>query len=233
MKLAVMQPYFFPYLGYWQLINAVDKFVIYDNVNYIKGGWINRNNILINNKSNYISIPLEKASQNKLISDTSIESSPVWKDKMLTKIDNTYRQSPYFLDIFPLLEKIILYKSDNLVDYLVNQLIEISNYLGIKTEFIVSSQKYNNADLKGQNRILDICTEEKANTYINLAGGKKLYNHQDFNRKNINLRFLEMTALDYQQGADVFIPALSIVDVLMGVKQNDVHHYLNSFTITK
>ena len=81
MKIAIMQPYFFPYIGYWQLIHAVDHFVIYDDVNYIKGGWINRNRILINGKPAYITVPLHKASAFKRICDTDLQPSPFWRGR--------------------------------------------------------------------------------------------------------------------------------------------------------
>ena len=110
MKLAIMQPYFFPYVGYWQLLNAVDRFVVYDDVNYIKGGWINRNRILINGKPSYITIPLNRASPNNLICDLTLQTSPVWRRKMIKSIENTYRKAPYFDEIFPTIEKSINYE---------------------------------------------------------------------------------------------------------------------------
>jgi len=231
MKLALMQPYFFPYLGYWQLIHSVDKFVIYDDVNYIKGGWINRNRILVNEQANYITLPIIKSSQNKKINDLFIQKDDYWKNKILKKIKNTYRKSSNFLEVYPLIEKIISYENTKLSDYLRNQIIVLSNYMGIDTEIIASSTKYHNSNLKAQNRVLDICITEKASIYINPEGGESLYSKADFEENNIKLYFLQMKSVKYPQHTKEFMPYLSIIDVLMEVNKDDLTDYLNSYKL--
>ena len=144
MKLAIMQPYLFPYVGYWQLIHAVDRFVIYDDVNYIKGGWVNRNRILINETPSYITLPLHQASSYKCICDTSLQISINWRGKLLKMINNTYRKFPFFTDVFPVLEEVILYETENLADFLANQLLKLSGFIGITTEFVLTSRNYKN-----------------------------------------------------------------------------------------
>lgn len=232
-SLAIMQPYFFPYIGYWQLINAVDRFVIYDDVNYIMRGWVNRNRILINGIPSYITVPLQQASQNKRISDISLEASPVWRNKMIKSIENTYRKAPCFTEVFPIVDKLILYETDNLSDYLAYQLQMLSIFMGIKTEFVVTSRCYKNSELSSQERILDICKREKTNVYINAIGGQTLYDSKVFSNAGINLNFIEMCPLPYNQKVNEFIPYLSIIDALMEVGTIGIKEHLDSFELTK
>jgi hypothetical protein len=232
-SIAIMQPYFFPYIGYWQLIHAVDCFVIYDDVNYIKGGWINRNRILINNIPTYITIPLHQSSPYKSICNTFLQPSFVWRDKLLKMIENTYRRSPYFSDIFAVIEKIIRCETDNLADFLAHQLQVLSVLMGIKTEFILTSRTYKNDFLSGQERVIDICKHENASVYINAIGGKTLYDSNIFSEEGINLNFIEMCPLPYKQKSNEFIPYLSIIDALMEVGSIGIKEHINSFELTK
>ena len=228
-SLAIMQPYFFPYIGYWQMINAVDRFVIYDDVNYIKGGWVNRNRILINGKPAYITVPLSQSSPYKNICDIALQPSPIWRDKLVKKIEMTYRKAPRFAEVFPIIEKLIRHETDNLSNYLVQQLQVLAAFMGIKTEFIVTSRCYGNNDLSRQDRILDICKSEEATIYINLQGGQALYDAEIFRSAGIDLRFIVMRPLPYKQRSDEFVPYLSIIDALMEVGSVDLGYYLNSF----
>lgn len=231
MKLAIMQPYFFPYLGYWQLIHAVDRFVIFDDVNYINRGWINRNRILINGEPSYLTMPLHQASQNKLICDISIQPAISWCDKLVKSVDHTYRKAPYFADVFPVIEKTIRYQSDNLSDYLAYQLQTLSRFMGITTDFVATSRSYQNSHLSGQARILDICKREGAAVYINPEGGQGLYDRGTFRDAGIDLKFIAMRPLPYKQRTPGFIPYLSIIDVLMEVGKNGIDSHLESFNL--
>jgi hypothetical protein len=231
MKLAIMQPYFFPYLGYFQLIHAADKFVIYDDVTYIKNGWINRNRILINNAPTYFTVPLYQSSSYKRICDTSLNLTLNWRDKLLKTIANTYRKSPFFADVFPVIEKIILFKTENVSDFLANQLLELSTFIGIKTEFVLTSLVYGNLSLSGQDRIIDICKREKMDIYLNAIGGQILYDSKTFSDAGIELQFIEMKPLPYPQKSTEFVPYLSIIDMLMNVGVEGVKEHLNAFEL--
>jgi hypothetical protein len=232
-SIAIMQPYFFPYIGYWQLIDVVDRFVIYDDVNYIKGGWINRNRILINSTPTYITIPLHQSSPYKSICNTFLQPSFVWRNKLLKMIENTYRKSPYFAEIYPIVEKIIHYETDNLSDFLAYELQTLAVFMGIKTEFVLTSRHYKNDFLSGQNRVIDICKRENASVYINAIGGQKLYDSKTFSEAGINLNFIEMYPLPYKQKSNEFIPYLSIIDTLMEVGSIGIKEHLESFELTK
>lgn len=231
MKLAIMQPYFFPYIGYWQLLHGVDRFVIYDDVNYIKGGWINRNRILINGKPRYISVPLYHASPNKRICDISLQSSHAWRRKIIKTIINTYQKSPFFSVIFPVLEKMISYETDSLVDYLAQHLKTLATYLGINTEFVVTSRCYQNHDMAGQERIIDICKREGATTYINPQGGQTLYDTETFQNAGIDLQFIVMQQIPYKQRTAEFVPYLSIIDALMEIGPFGVGQHIDGYDL--
>lgn len=231
MKLAIMQPYFFPYIGYWQLIHAVDRFVVYDNVNYIKGGWINRNRLLVNGEPVYITVPLQHPSPYKRICDIALQPSFVWRNKLVKMVEITYRKAPCFAEVFPVIEGVIRHEADNLADYLVHQLKMLAAFMGIKTEFVVTSRCYENEGLSGQARVLDICKREEAGVYINLQGGQSLYDAETFNGAGIELRFIVMRQSPYKQQGVEFVPFLSIIDALMGVGPIEIKRHLDAFDL--
>jgi len=227
-----MQPYFFPYTGYWQLLKLVDRFVIYDDVNYIKGGWINRNRILINGQPNYITVPLDHASPNKRICDISMQASPIWRKKLIKSIDNSYRKAPFYSQVFPIIEKIISHDTNHLAEFISHQLVTLAAFLGINTKFVMTSRCYNNSSLTGQDRVIDICKHENANIYINPRGGQTLYNLDTFNRENIDLQFITMRPFPYKQRVAGFSPYLSIIDPLMEIGATGLMHHMNEFDLS-
>jgi len=231
MKLAIMQPYFFPYIGYWQLIHAVSRFVIYDDVNYIKGGWINRNRLLINGNPAYITVPLHQPSSFKRICDITLQPSPSWRDKRVKMIETTYRRAPSFAVVFPVVEQLIRYETDSLPDYLAHQLRTLSAFMGINTEFVTTSRRYENNDLAGQQRVLDICDREGATTYINPQGGQELYDPVIFRDRGISLRFMVTRPLRYRQRSAGFVPNLSIIDALMEIGPVEIRPHLEAFDL--
>lgn len=231
MKIAIMQPYIFPYIGYFQLINAVDKFVILDDVNYINKGWINRNNILVNGKSNLFTIPLKDVSQNKLINEIFISDHIDWKSKFLKTIMLSYKKAPYFKIIYPIIEEIINFSITNISIFNLQALEKICQYLEIRTELIPSSSIFKNEHLKAQNKIIDICLKEKASIYINPIGGMELYNKQDFINNNLTLFFIKSSNVNYKQLANDFVPWLSIIDILMFNTNEEVKNRLLQFEL--
>ncbi len=215
MRLAIMQPYFLPYIGYFQLIDSVDLFVVYDDVNYIKKGWINRNNIQVGHKSHLFSLPLQSVSQNKYINETQLDTNPIWKSNLLKTIQQSYRKAPFFDTVFPLLESIVGYEEQNLARYCAHSLQEISNYLQLETRFVTSSEIEKDHSVKGQDKILEICKKLHATDYINAIGGMALYDRSAFSDAGIALHFLKTNPITYRQFKDEFIPWLSIIDVMM------------------
>jgi hypothetical protein len=211
MKLGIMQPYFFPYIGYFQLISAVDAFVLYDDVSYIKQGWINRNNILSNSESHLITLPLQDASSNKLINQIEIRG----RHKILQNLRHSYVKAPYFDVIYPVIEDILLQTEKNLASFLGYQLCQVCAYLGLNPHWHISSELSKDNELRGQDKILAICEELGATHYINMPGGKSLYDQRSFTSRGLELSFIEPRPMSYRQFGNEFVPNLSIIDVLM------------------
>jgi hypothetical protein len=233
MKLAIMQPYIFPYIGYFQLMNAVDEFIIYDAIKYTKKGWINRNRILVNNKDAFFTLPLKKDSDFLFVKDRVLADN--WDSeriKIMNRIAQTYKKSPYFEMIFPLLEKCFLYAEKNLFSFIYHSILELNDFLDIKTKIIISSTILIDQELKSQDKVLAFCKEKKARTYINPIGGMNLYNKDQFKQHGIELQFLKTNNFEYKQFANEYIPFLSIIDVLMFNSKEEIKSLLNSqFTI--
>ena len=228
MRLGIMQPYFFPYLGYWQLLANVDKYVVYDDVTYIKGGWINRNNFLINGQKNLLTMQLEKASSYTLIKDIAIKDDFV---KFLKTIEMGYKKAPFFEDSFRLLKDICQCPEKKLGQFLFNSHIKICEYLGIDTELILSSSFEKHTELKGKDKVISICKQLGADEYINAIGGQELYDKKEFAENGIRLNFLQANLREYRQLKNEFVAGLSIIDIMMFNSKEEIKEMLNDFKL--
>lgn len=231
-KVAVMQPYLFPYIGYFQLINACDCFINFDDVKYIKKGWINKNYILSNSKPLLFSMPLEKASQNKSIREINICDDPNWKRKFLLTLQFSYEKAEYYKIIIKLIKDILNFENRNLSEFLLNSIKKISDYLSVSTEIIDSSSVFKNSDLKSEKRIIDICRQCEADEYINPIGGVELYSKQAFESEGIKLNFLKSGSITYRQFGNKFIENLSIIDILMLNNKRKIREFLNTYELS-
>jgi hypothetical protein len=231
MTIAIMQPYIFPYVGYFQLINAVDKFIIYDDVNFINKGWINRNRILVSGQAHLFTIPLKDASQNKLINEVELSQVEPWRKKLLKTIQQSYQKAPNYFTVFPIIEEIVNYQTNSIGELAMYGLDRICKYIGINTEIVPTSSIYSNSDFKAQERILDICTREKASHYINPTGGMELYSREKFQEAGIKLNFIRSTGVQYAQFKNAFVPWLSIIDILMFNDQGNIRNLLNEYEL--
>lgn len=209
-------------------MNAVDTFVIYDDVSYIKQGYINRNNILSVDKPQRITLELIGASSFKLINEIKVGTNSY---KILKTIRHNYIKSPYYDSVLPLIETILSQEESNLAKYIGFSLHKISEYLQIDTELVYSSETEKGAGLKAEDRVIDICTRLKADTYINSIGGKKLYEKQRFIKKGIELKFLQTRINDYEQYSNEFVPSLSIIDVMMFNSKEKIQHMLYEYEL--
>lgn len=231
MKIGIMQPYFFPYIGYWQLLNGVDKYVVFDDVNFINRGWINRNRILINGKPSYFNLPLHKASQNKKINQISVDLSDELVQKMLKTLYLAYKKAPYFEEVYVCLENILRTEKINLGEFLVDSIQKVCDYLGIKTELILSSSLEKRNELKGEDKILDICKILKGNEYWNAIGGQSLYSAEKFKEQGIKLSFVNTQKIEYKQFDNGFQENLSIIDVMMFNSIDTIRDMLNKYIL--
>lgn len=231
MKLGIMQPYFVPYIGYWQLINAVDKYVIYDDVNFIKGGWINRNRILMDGNPMYFNVPMFGASPYKLIKEVRVNNDSKIINKNLRIIEAAYKKAPYYDKVYPLIEKILKCNKDNIAEYVADSFYVICDYLDITTEFVVSSSLNKDCSLKAQDKVLAICKILGATEYYNAIGGQSLYSFTDFANCGIRLKFLKTNNIEYRQFKNEFQSNLSILDVMMFNPPKKVNDYLNAYIL--
>ena len=227
-KLAIMQPYLFPYLGYFQLMNAVDEYVIYDDVQFMKGGWINRNNILIGRQPSLFTIRLADASANKRINELSIDDD---FQKFLKTVAMAYSRAPQKDPVMDLLHKICSFEDKRLAPFADNCLQLIAGYIGITTPMRLASGLRTGNELRSQERVIAICEELGADVYINPIGGKELYQKEDFRQRGIELQFLRYTPVAYRQSGSEFVPSLSIIDVMMFNEPAAVRNLLDAFTL--
>lgn len=253
MKLGIMQPYFFPYIGYFQLINAVDKFILYDNLNFIKEKWINRNRLLvINGKPIFFRIPLKEKSSFSKIRDIRIDNDQKWKKKLLNQFYCNYRRSLFFDEVFPIIEKSIEKDIQFLTDINCYTIQLIAEFLDISTEIVIDTSNYellemelskSDSEIKSfylfeqklmdikSIRVICICKNEQADTFINAIGGQKLYDKQKFATNGIQLFFVNTLPYSYKQNSAEFIQDLSILDVMMNCGKEGTKNLLSNYVL--
>lgn len=233
MKLGIMQPYLFPYLGYFQIIAAVDRFVIYDDVGFIKQGWINRNRILLRGEPHLFSVPLEGASSNRTIRDVpvSVREFPRWREKFLKTFDLAYTRAPRFQAVRELLVSVLEGDPGSAADLARRSILAVCQSLGLTTTIVPTSTVYENGHLRAQDRVLDICAREGASLYINAQGGRELYDHPSFSSRSLELRFIRSHLPAYPQFDHPFVPGLSILDILAFNEPAAASRMLSEFTL--
>ena len=254
MKLAIMQPYFFPYLGYFQGICAVDKYILYDNIAYIKGGWINRNRYLLTRGTPmYFIVPIKGKSSFAKIKDVELVEERSWRDKMLKFIFFNYKRRPFFIEIYPLVEQVVNADVALLTDLCSLSIRTICNYLDITTEMATDSAKFldmeaklsaDEADLqqlfpsirldrfeRKVIRAIAMCHIEKADVFVNAIGGRCLYDKEEFKNNDIDLFFIYTCPYSYPQSTPDFYPDLSIIDVLMNCGKEGTRRLLRQYQL--
>ena len=228
MTLGIMQPYFMPYIGYWQLMAAVDTYVVYDDVNYIKGGWVARNNILLNGQKHMFTITLNGASPNKLFNEITIKDD---FKKFSRLIESAYRKAPYYAEVTSLLDKIYNYEDKSLGAFMLNSFQVVLDYLELDTKLILSSTIAKDNTLRGKDKVKHICHLLGADTYYNAIGGQELYDKNDFKADGIDLHFVKTELSPYPQLKNEFVPGLSMIDVLMFNHPKEVKQLLTNYKL--
>ena len=234
MKLAIMQPYFFPYLGYFQLIQAVDKFVFYDDVNYMKSGWVNRNRYLHEGAPRYFTVPTDGASSFVRINAVGVNTRNLsWRRKLLETMRAAYRNAPFLDEGLRLFRQALDEPAGNIGEMARHSVELTLDYLGVKRDLVKSSSVYGNADLRGPDRVLDICGRENASAYVNAPGGRSLYGEGDFAARGCELLFLAPQFPEYDQGAKPFVPGLSVLDMVMRCPPDSVRGMLQAYRLER
>lgn len=226
-----MQPYFWPYAGYFQLLHAVDIFVIYDNIQYTKKGWMNRNRYLCNGQDKYFTIPVAKDSDYLDVCERKV-APDFDRRKLKSQIRAAYAKAPCFAAIFPLFCECVDCAEDNLFRFIYHSVKKIAQYLQIDTKVIVSSELGIGHEVRGKDKVLAICKKLQADTYINPIGGTALYDKQEFLKAGVELYFLEMEDISYRQFAEPFVSSLSILDVLMFVPKEEAIGLLDDYRLS-
>lgn len=232
-KVALMQPYLFPYIGYFQLIHAVDTFIAYDDVQWMKGGWINHNRILVDGRPEYITLPVKQDSHTKNINEREFSANfEADKQAILAKLTESYANAPYFEPALKVVERCFADKNPDAAVFIVNSLRVCCEYMGIKTTIIMSSDIADKTDgLRAQDRVIDTVKRVGATHYINAIGGQDLYSKSAFAEHAMELSFIKSDLTEYEQFGDAFVPGLSIIDIMMFNSQEDTTRILESFEL--
>lgn len=229
-----MQPYFLPFVGYFQLIASVDKFVVYDDVAFIKRGWINRNTLFVNGQRYLMTIPLSNGKRGVLIRDLIIaHKANNWKNQLLKTVRLAYSRAPFFSEVFPWFESQILSPHNSICQLNIESLLWVCKRNGISTEFVTSSTIYGNQTMGRSERLVDICKKEGGTCYINAIGGKELYDQEQFTPSKIKLRFIASSTPPYPQSTKVFAPGLSILDAMMHLAPEQINEMMLAGCILK
>ena len=233
MRIAIMQPYIFPYIVYFQLIMAVNRFIVYDDVTFIKQGWINRNRILAKDAPLFFTIPLSGVSSYKIIRDVSINKALYagWRNKFFKTLDQYYRKAPHYKQVLPIIKDVFYDEPRQISVLAIRSIKAVCSYLAISTELVETAINYRNSHLKAEDRVIDICCQENAQVYVNVAGGKKLYSHENFRKNGIELKFLKSGDICYKQFEYPFVPWLSIIDVMMFNSPETIHQIVNQYEL--
>ncbi len=251
MKLAMNQPYFLPYLGFYQLIHAVDQFVIYDGFNYIKSGWVNRNRLLVVGRGPaYFTVPTEHGSSFKKIRDIKLSAHRNWRRKLLDTFVMNYKRCPFFAETHALIETIIGVETDSLSDLATRSIVDVCKHLEINTTLITNPvYEALESDLQrdslretfptvklehpsnGCLRLIAICQIMGATEFVNAIGGEALYYKSDFQANGIDLHFLRSRDEPYRQTTEQYYPGLSIVDVLMNCGKEGTIKRLSNYDL--
>lgn len=233
MNIGIMQPYIFPYIGYFQLVNAVDVFVFYDDVNFIKKGFINKNHILLNNQKFTFTISCKKISQNKKINEIELNFDTKERLKLVNNLKHCYKDAPYFDTVYPLLHDFFhSYQKQYVSDMAIDSIQFVSDFIGLGTQFVISSERFGDSQsLKKEHRLRSISQQLNASHYINPIGGIALYEKAYFDQQHIQLQFLKSRPIIYKQFTDDFVPWLSIIDVMMFNSKEQIKQILNEFDL--
>ena len=226
MNLAVMQPYIFPYLGYFQMIAAADVFVSYDTVDYMQRGWVNRNRILMHGSAKYFTVSVQKSALGTPIHQVLIKDYDSWSDSFLNSIRNAYLKAPHFKALYELLTEFVLSKKHTHIGALAQESLKIiCNHLGIATTIVSAQELSIPQALNRQERLEFLITSYKAQRMVLPPGSKELY--QDWN-PDCEKAILAMPEFTYTQHVSEFVPFLSILDTMAYVDLETIKHQIHS-----
>jgi len=230
MTLAIMQPYFMPYIGYWQLLAAADVFILYDNIQYTKKGWINRNRFLLNGGDSLFTVPVKKDSDFLNVVERKV-ADDFNRVKLINQFRANYRKAPCFETVFPLVTSIIRFEDRNLFEYIYHSIRLTAAFLQIRTPITISSTITMDHSLRGADKVIALCKAMGADAYINPIGGQELYSKTVFDSHGLALNFIKTRPVSYQQFGYNFVPNLSIIDVMMFNSKDAIQAMLDAYDL--
>ncbi len=237
MRLGIMQPYFFPYLGYFSLIKYSERFVFFDTPQYISHGWVNRNRILKpDGTPGYITVPIQKAKQTATIEEILISENSDWKEKIYGQLTSYKRKAPRYNDTIEFLHSILDKDYHNSLSVLnIETTKEVCNYLGIQRQFdTFSEMNLNIDDVKMPDEwALNITKALGGDIYVNPPGGQSFFDKNKYTANNIELQFLKSNLKPYIQRIGRFEPGLSVIDAMMFCNPEEINDILDDFVIIK
>ena len=230
---AIMQPYLFPYIGYFNLVQESDAFVFYDDVNFIKKGRINRNSILINKQEYNFKVPIKKISQNRLICETEISEKNIFLENFINQLARSYKKAQFFNETINYIYKTFSIDSNSISKVAIKSITNFFEYVEVEKNFIISSKSFQNTKhLDKSDRLIEISKLLGSKRYVNTIGGLELYSKEYFSSKSLELNFIKPNVLSYNQvNSTIFIPKLSIIDLMMNLSKKELLHHLNSYEI--
>ncbi len=230
--ISIMQPYIFPYIGYFHLIEASNLFVFYDDVNYIKKGWINRNKILLNEKEYLFTIPMQKVSQNKLINEIKPIIDEKWKGKFYNNLEFAYKKAPNYKNVMELIKETLERDYNDITDLCIKSIEQVYSYLDKDFNFVKSSSySPETKELEKADRLIKITKKANTKRYLNAIGGQSLYNKEYFKTHGIELYFIKSKIDEYKQFGNDFIKGLSIIDVLMFNDKKTIENFFHNYEL--
>lgn len=234
-KVAIMQPYFFPYLAYFSLIKHTDQFILFDPVQFIRHGWIERNRILKQNGGwLYIKVPLLKHSRDTIIKDIKINNEIKWQDKILAQLVIYKKKAPYYNEVITLLKELFSKEYESITNLNKKSIELVCDYLSIEHDIQVFSKM--DLDIETPNAsdewALNICKSMgNIKEYWNPSGGEEFFSREKYKANDIKLNFLHLNEFEYKQFDDHFEPGLSIIDTMMFNSVETINQYLNNYKI--
>jgi hypothetical protein len=233
LRVALMQPYFFPYLGYFQLMHAVDCFVFYDDAQFMKGGWVNRNRLLVAGRPGWWTFPVVHASHRLPISRRAYCNSPTQVSRLAAQVEHAYRLAPQFGSMFPRIAGYLESPRSNVATFNQSHLELLARDMGLQCRFLAASELVPGTTLDGQAKVIEICRALGASHYVNSPGGQALYDATAFADAGVQLGFLHPRPAAYPQFGEAHVPALSIVDALMFNDPANMRQLLQQYDLSE
>jgi len=231
--ICIMQPYVFPYVPYFQLAAAVDEFWVFDDVQYIRRGWMNRNYILLKGEKCRFTLPVTAGNRSDLIRHKSLAVDFSKSLRAFSElIRHAYREAPYADDVYAIIDELQGRTQSSFLNFAVATMSLCFRHLDIRAQFRFTSELKLGSEFSGAGRVMEICHRVGAEQYVNPVGGALLYDPNAFAARGINLQFLQGRCLPYPQvGRTQFQPGLSILDLIANVDYRSRKAQMQSYSL--